>query len=107
VYNNPVLLQFSVRTRELEASVLAREEFQRQAWWGVLRLMLMWLCTLSHLSFACQLRHCRFSQVRSIVSETVVAAACIGQAQQELLEAKRAAQVLLYIFAIHAESSNV
>ncbi len=47
---------FVVRTRELEASVLAREEFQRQAWWVVLPLLL-WQCAVSHLSFAYQRRH--------------------------------------------------
>ena len=53
------------RTRELEQSVLYREELQRQQW---------------------------MESVRSIVSETCSVAACIGQANAEAAEAKRTAQ---------------
>jgi hypothetical protein len=55
----------AARTRELEESLIFREELQREAW---------------------------YNQVRSIVSETVIAAACVGQAQQEAAAAKREAK---------------
>ncbi len=56
----------AVRTRELEASIIAREEMQQQAW---------------------------HAQIRGIVTETVLVAACVGQAQLEAAEANRVAQV--------------